>query len=378
MDWAVLQKRLEEEQLDGWLLYDFRGSNHVLYRLLQLPKSTAPTRRIALWIPVKGNPILFLHAIEQNSFPGLSINKKTYVSQKEWIESLKSVLKGKIAMEIVPNGEIPSLSLVDAGTFQAIQGLGVQVISSGNLLSHASVLKDQEIASLREACSFLNHLLEQFWKELPKRNWTEEKAAEWLEQEMKKNGFMTESSPHVAVNAHAADPHYHSGTTPIQKGDLILVDLWCKKGELGIYGDLTRMAIWDRVPTSQEQQLFDLLLQAQKRGVSFIDERLKKREVVFGYEVDQIVRDVVTKGGFGPYFIHRTGHNITSSVHGIGTHLDSFETLDTRPLLPNTCCSLEPGIYLPGQLGLRLETDLLIHNDRVEVVGGWQETFVSI
>ncbi len=377
-DLPVIQKRLTEQKLNGWLLYDFRGSNHVLYRLLQLPKAKAPTRRMALWIPSNGQPTLLIHAIEAGSFPDLGFEKRTYISQSEWLERLKTLLKGKIAMEFVPNGAIPSLSLVDGGTLQAITALGVEVVSSGELLTQASVLTPKEIDSLREACTFLNILLDRFWKEVPKQHWTELEAAEWLEKQMNQNGFTTESSPHVAVNAHAADPHYHSADTPLQKGDLILVDLWCKKGELGIYGDLTRMGVYGRKPTIQEQTLFDILLYAQKAGVTLLNERLKTGKRIEGQEVDRAVREVVIQAGFGPFFIHRTGHNITSSVHGMGTHIDSFETYDTRPLLPNTCCSLEPGIYLPGQLGLRLETDLLIHPHQVEVIGGWQEAFVQI
>ena len=329
---------------------------------------------MALWIPQKGAPTRLLHAIETGSFPDLGIQKVAYISQNDWLSALRSLIKGKIAMEVVPNGEMPSLSLVDGGTLQAITSMGVEVVSSGELLSHASVLTSEEISSLREACTFLNQLLERLWKEIPKQKWTELQAANWIEAEMNKHGFMTESSPHVAVNAHAADPHYHSGDTPIQKGDLILVDLWCKKGEQGIYGDLTRMALYGRPPTTQEQTLFDTLLNAQKAGVELIN---TKRQVT-GAEVDKAVRKVVNAAGFGPYFIHRTGHNIATSVHGPGTHLDSFETIDNRPLLPNTCCSLEPGIYIPNQIGLRLETDLLIHPDHVEVIGGWQENFIQI
>ncbi len=369
-----IQIWLADQNLSGWLLYDFRGSNSILYRLLQLPKSKAPTRRMALWIPQKGAPTLLLHAIETGSFPDLGIQKVAYISQNDWLSALRSLIKGKIAMEVVPNGEMPSLSLVDGGTLQAITSMGVEVVSSGELLSHASVLTPEEISSLREACTFLNQLLDRLWKEIPKQKWTELQAANWIEAEMNNHGFMTESSPHVAVNAHASDPHYHSGDTLIQKGDLILVDLWCKKGEQGIYADLTRMALYDRPPTTQEQTLFDTLLNAQKAGVELIN----TKKQVTGAEVDKAVRKVVNDAGFGPYFIHRTGHNIATSVHGPGTHLDSFETIDNRPLLPNTCCSLEPGIYIPNQIGLRLETDLLIHPDHVEVIGGWQERFIQI
>lgn len=369
-----MQTLLANQKLSGWLLYDFRGSNSILYRLLQLPKTKAPTRRMALWIPSVGDPLLLLHAIETGSFPNLGIQKTTYISQNDWLSALKRLLKGKIAMEVVPNGEMPSLSLVDGGTLQAITSMGIEVVSSGELLSHASVLNEEEITSLRQACAFLNTLVDRLWKEIPKQHWTELDAANWLETEMKNNQFMTESSPHVAVNAHTADPHHHSNNTLIQKGDLILIDLWCKKGEQGIYSDLTRMAIYGRQPTDQEQTLFDILLSAQKAGVELINNNRN----VTGAQVDQAVRKVIEKAGFGPYFIHRTGHNIATSVHGPGTHLDSFETIDNRPLLPNTCCSLEPGIYLPNQLGLRLETDLLIHPSGAEVIGGWQTNLTII
>jgi Xaa-Pro aminopeptidase len=380
---ARVQRAIKQLGLDGWLLYDFRASNPVLYHLLGLPKKAATTRRMALWIPQVGKPLLLVHGIEKGSFPTLSIERNSYITQKDWLSTLKGVVKGKIAMEVVPMGEMPSLSLVDGGTLEAVRSLGVEVVSSGELLTLASLLSQQEIESHHQACHHLHRLLEKFWKEVAHRlgKWNELEASQWLEEEISKGGMMTDWHPHVAVNAHAADPHFFpegGKATIIQKGDLLLVDFGCKKGEQGIYGDLTRMAIIGREPTAEENKVFSLLLQAQRQGIALINDRLSKKERIEGREVDQAVRSVIEKGGFGPYFIHRTGHNITTSVHGMGTHLDSYETHDTRPLLSNSCCSLEPGIYLPGNFGIRLETNLLFHPTHVEVSGGWQENFVFI
>jgi Xaa-Pro aminopeptidase len=195
---------------------------------------------------------------------------------------------------------------------------------------------------------------------------------------MKKKGCVFEGGPICAVNANSSNPHYvptQQRDQEIRQGDFILIDLWGKKDtEHAIYADLCKVAVASSTPTPRQQQVFSLVRRAQKEAIEFIVHRFKEGVEVFGWEVDLVARKVIEEGGFGPYFIHRTGHNIYEKDHGPGTHMDSFETFDDRKVLRQTCFSIEPGVYLPGEFGVRLECDLLItKNGEVEVSGGVQE-----
>ncbi|MBS0628195.1 MAG: M24 family metallopeptidase, partial [Verrucomicrobia bacterium] len=212
---------------------------------------------------------------------------------------------------------------------------------------------------------------------------TEYDVQQFMVDEIVKRGCELEGDPICAVNANSSNPHYSptkENHTAIQKGDFVQIDLWCKKKDPGsVFADISRVAVADERATDRHQEIFSIVYQAQKKATDVLKEKCAKKELVKGYELDKAAREIIEKAGFGSYFIHRTGHNIYTKDHGPGTHLDSIETWDDRPLLPNTCFSIEPGIYLPKEFGVRLEYDVYITQDfKIEVSGGIQEEIVTL
>lgn len=385
------QKLINESNLDGWLLYDFRRSNPLACDFLSLSPHQLLTRRFFYWIPRTGQPCKVVHAIESHildPFPGTS---HVYCTWKELEDRLKVILEGSksIAMEYSPRNAIPYVSKVDAGTIEMIRSFGISVESSANLLQHFTSLWDEAKFNMHlEAADALSDIAEQTWA-LIRRNLanhipqTEYSIQQFMWQQIDSRGFETSDAPICAVNAHTANPHYipqADSSLPINKNDFILIDLWCKKKQAGaVYADITRVAIADSKPSPKQKEIFEIVRQAQKTATRFVEERFARKQPVQGWEVDQACRDIIDRAGYGPYFIHRTGHNIDESDHGHGAHIDNFETHDNRLLLPRTCFSIEPGIYLPGEFGIRLEYDVFIHPDgRIQITGGEQNEIVSL
>jgi Xaa-Pro aminopeptidase len=303
-------------------------------------------------------------------------------------QELKELLQGKqtVAMEY---GSIPYVSKVDGGTIDLIRSMGVQVVSSGDfLLYFTSVLTKQQMESQKRAATLLNQLVQGAWHWIQqgfhqKQELNEYQVQQWLLDRFKEHRLVTDAPPIVAVNAHSADPHFETaqeGASPIRPKDFLLIDLWAKEeGEGAVYGDLTKVAVAARAPTPKQQEIFQLVRAAQKASIALVKSRFAKKESLQGWEVDEAARSLLQAAGYGAQFIHRTGHNIETHLHGSGTHMDNLEMHDTRPVLPMTCFSVEPGIYLPGEFGVRLECDVLVHKDgTVEVTGGEQEGIKSL
>ncbi|MGB7979098.1 MAG: M24 family metallopeptidase [Chlamydiales bacterium] len=385
------QKYLKARRIDGWLLYDFHGKNELARHFLHLSPKQMTTRRFFYWIPAFGEPVKLLHAIEPHildSFPGeLRLYSSWQSLEKELAELMQRV--NKAAMEYSPKNAIPYISLVDAGTVDLIRSLGVEVVSSADFLPYfTAVLSDEQIETQRRAAKALDQIAETTW------NWigdhlkrghpiSEYDVQQKIVAEFKERHLITDHAPIVAVNAHTADPHYapeKESSSPIEKGDFILIDLWAKeRGERAIFGDITRVAVAAATPTQKQQEIFSIVRKAQKTAAEFVRKRLALQKRVEGWEVDEIARSVIREAGYGIYFIHRTGHNIEIELHGSGAHMDNLEMHDTRPILPSTCFSLEPGIYLPGEFGVRLEFDLLVLKDgTVEISGGEPDAIVCL
>lgn len=382
------QKILREQKIDGWLLYDFDGMNSLARRFLEISSMT--TRRFFYWIPSRGDPVKIVHAIEQGALDAFPGEKKIYHSWQLLEGHIGSLLAGKekIAMEYSPRNMVPYASKVDGGTLDLIRRAGVEVVSSASFLPHfTAVLTAEQAASHQEAARALDEIAGEIWKWIGREMNEGKKISEYDVQQkilafFEKRDLHTESPPIAAVNAHSADPHYSpSKEKPVilQRGDFVLIDLWCKKkGACSVYGDITRVAALGP-PTPKQQKIFQIVRSAQKEAVKLIKNRFLKGEPVYGYEADDASRQVIEREGFGKYFIHRTGHNIEIDLHGSGAHLDNLEMHDARPLLAGTCFSVEPGIYLPGEFGVRLEHDIYIHPDgKVEVTGGEQEEIFLI
>jgi Xaa-Pro aminopeptidase len=386
-----VQKFLTDMDVDGWLIYDFHKNNSLAYRFLEIPPEVLMTRRFFYWIPKKGSPIKIVHAIEAHVLDRWPGEKKTYLSWQSLEKEVGSILSGlkQIAMEYSPKNEIPYVSHVDGGTIDLIRSFGVKVVSSCSFLPHftASLTSAQGEGHKRAAKS-LDKIVDQIW------NWiriqiqqdvvfSEYDVQQRIIAEFKKEKLVTDHAPIVATNAHSADPHYEpqkTNSSLIKKGDFILIDLWAKEeGDESVFADITRVAVAASHPTDKQKQIFEIVRNAQKTAIELVRKRFLEKKRLEGWEVDRIARSVIQDAGYGDYFLHRTGHNIETSLHGSGAYLDDLEMHDVRPLLPSTCFSVEPGIYLEGEFGVRLECDIYIDdNGHVQVTGGEQEAIFSL
>ena len=387
MEIAEIQERLCELQLEGWLLFDNHGSNRFVKQLLSIPAHLVVTRRLFYWIPSEGEPSLIVHRIEGESLGYLPGKKETYLSWEELKAALGKVLHGvkKVAMEYSPGGTNPYVSNVDGGTLDMVRELGVEVTSSDDLLQHfTSVLDPRQIESHMDAAAVLEHAVENAWELIAERiksgkKITEYEVQKFILSEFAANGCIAEDGPTCAVNDHSALPHYMARkkeSREINEGDFVLIDLWCKKDHpYAIYADITRVAVAGREASPKQSEVFDVVRTAQKRAFEFVQEHRGVR----GFEVDDVCRGYIKERGYGEFFTHRSGHNIDIEVHGSGAHLDNFVTSDVRKNLPNTCFSIEPGVYLPGEFGVRLEHDVLISSDGVpKITGGVEESILCL
>lgn len=386
-----IQGSLSDHQIDGWLLYDYRGSNPFFYTLLEVPTETMLTRRLFYWIPAKGDPIKLVPQIEPHSLDHLPGTKWLYKSWTD-LEKLLGKLplnKRNIAMEYSPHNALPSISKVDAGTIDLMRTLGAEIVSSADLLQkYTSIWTPEQLDTHLEAAKVLCDIVDLTWQTIAQSLKTgvylnEYQIQQFMLEEMKKRNCVTNHAPICAVNAHSADPHYEpqkESALLIKPGDFILIDLWCKlKQRNAVYADITRVAVAALQPTSLQQEIFLVVKKARDAATQFVRDSTERNEPLVGWQVDQICRDVIEKAGYGDYFIHRTGHNIGLEPHGPGANIDNFETHDFRRLLPGTCFSIEPGIYLPDQFGVRLEYDVYLglSND-VKVTGGIQEAITCL
>ena len=386
-----MQKHLTDNQIDGWLLYDFHGMNSLARDFLQVDPHLMITRRFFYWIPAQGDPVKLLHKIEPHVLANLPGRSESYLRWEELEEKIGKLLKGAkiVAMEHSPKNGIPYLSKVDAGTVDLVRGFGVEVVSSGSFLQHYTcVLDAEQLAMHIEAADFLDRLAGRVWEKVRTavKNGTslnEYQVRMFMAEQMTAHGFTTEGLPICAVNAHSADPHYEppkQGSSEIKRGDFVLIDLWCKKDHpKGVYGDITRVAVVDAHATPRQQEIFSLVRLAQKSATDFVMERYAAGEKLRGAEVDRVCRKVIVEAGYGEFFTHRTGHNIYTQDHGPGAHIDSLETLDMRELIPGTCFSIEPGIYLPSEFGVRLEYDVYLGaGGLARVTGGIQDELLLL
>jgi Xaa-Pro dipeptidase len=385
----AVQKILQEKQLDGWLLYDFHHSNSLACDFLEIPLKTILTRRFCYWIPQKGDPIAIVHGVEMHVLSHAPGKKMVYSASKLFESHLKEILQGKknIAMEYSPRGAIPTASKVDGGMLDLVREQGVQVVSSAFFLQNFTcVWTDEQYMMHKEAAESLDKIAAATWGWIRDRLKQEEMITEYTVQqyiltEIKKHKCVMDGAPICGVNQNSANPHYNPemrGCRSVKKGDFILIDLWCKRDLPGaVYADITRVAVAGP-PTKRHLEIFQIVRNAQKAGTDLVKERVEKRKEVRGSEVDNACRKVIVDAGYGDYFTHRTGHNIHTDDHGPGANIDGFETLDERLLIPKTCFSIEPGIYLPKEFGVRLEYDIYINDDHtIEVTGGVEDKLMS-
>jgi Xaa-Pro dipeptidase len=382
MELGHLQGALAAERVDGWLFYDFRQSNPVAYDVLGLPREAMYTRRWFYFVPAQGEPTAIVSAVESHVLQSLPGERRVFRTWLEMQGQLGSLLKEgmRVAMEYSPMNAIPYIARVDAGTIELVRSFGAEVVSSANLAQRfGAQLSAQQVQSHREAGRRLIAIKNLLFAEVGDRLRTGVALDEYQIQQRflelaDEWGLVMAEPPIVAVNANASNPHYEPTSvknSPLRHGDLLLVDFWAHLPEPGsIYADYTWMAFAgtkDEIP-QQQREVFEIVRRARDTGIAFVRARLAAGESVEGRQVDDVTRGVIAQAGYGDYFVHRTGHSITTAEHGNGANVDNYETQDARLLLPNTCCSIEPGIYLP-EFGIRSEVNLLILEGGAEVTG---------
>ncbi len=371
----------ETEDIQGWLFYDFRRSDPLAYRVLQLDPNRHVTRRWYYWIPAAGPPIKLLHAIEPYVLDELPGEARLYVAWDGQRRLLGELLQGIscIAMQYSPLNAVPYVSRVDAGTIELIRDFGVKVVTSADLVQRfEAVWTEQQLATHRFAAEALRRIVDEAFAYVASSLARGSRLREYdLQQfilaKIHEAGMVTSSPPIAAVNAHSADPHYgpsESISSDIKANDLVLIDLWAKLKEPGaVYADITWTGYTGKQVPARHRGVFDIVRRGRDAALTFVRDRVATGQFPFGWEVDERCRQVIRDAGYGDRFLHRTGHSIGEEVHGNGTNIDNLETQDTRRLLAGTCFSIEPGIYLPGEFGIRSELDVYL-TDREAVVYG--------
>ncbi len=382
----VAQAALQRLDLPGWLVYDFRGLNRLARPFLQLGPGIL-SRRVFLYVPAEGRPQLLVHAIEQGSLDDLPADVHSYSSHGSLQDALKKIVPpGRVAMEYSPRNEIPYLSFVDAGTVEMLRDLGVEPVSSGDLLQDFSAWTDEQLTAHRAAAAHTIAAKDLAYSWIRARAAAGEEVREHAVQDVisqyfRANGLEFDHPAIVGFGAHASDPHYApvaGQDAALQPGDCILIDLWCKlPGADNPYADITWSGSYGP-PHPELARIWEVTATARDLGVRFIRDTMRQGRHPAGYEVDQVVRGHIAGHGFGDHFTHRTGQSIgLDATHGTAVHLDAFETHDTRLLLPGIAVTIEPGIYLPDR-GVRSEINLVIRDDGAEVTTDSQHELIVI
>ena len=365
---ARVQEELRAQGLDGWLLYDFHGHNPVSGGLLGLP---AMTRRWFALIPADGAPVALTHRIEQQPWTGWLGEKRVYLAWRELEAQLAVLLHGRrrVALEYAPGNAIPYVDRMPGGLLELVRAAGVEPVSSADLISafYARWSAEGE-ASHERAAVALYEITQAAFRHVAERvrageTLTEWQLRRWIREQMLSRGLNVGGDTDVAVNANAANPHYAATaeqSSPIREGDLLLIDLWGKETADSIYADQTWMAYVGTQVPERLATLFAAVRDARDAAVALIQQHWAAGQPVHGYEADDAARAVITERGYGEAFIHRTGHSMDRELHGSGPNLDNLETRDTRRLIAGVGFSVEPGIYLDGDVGFRSEINVFM------------------
>jgi Xaa-Pro dipeptidase len=387
MNFSAIQAALRESHNDCWLFYDHHHRDPIAYHLLGLPEKMMVTRRWFYVVPANGEPVKLVHRIESHHLDSLPGNKMEYSAWQELWQNLEAMLKPyhKVVMQYSPNNQIPYISLVDAGMLELVRSFGKEIVTSANLVARfEATLTEAQMDSHLKARDAIDKITAAFFQEVGHRTRNggthEFEMQQWILEAFKRENLVTEDPPNVSVNAHSGDPHYEptsATSAPIKQGDFVLLDIWAKCNQPdSVYYDIT----WTGVigtPSDQQRQVFEIVRDARDVGIRTVQQAFEAKRKICGWEVDQAVREFITGKGYGQYFIHRTGHSIGRDIHANGANLDNLETKDDRDILPNTCFSVEPGIYLP-EFGVRSEINMLIRNGKGEVTGRVQNELVLI
>ena len=388
MDIREIQQQLAHEGADGWLLFDHHVRDPIAYRVLGIPAGHV-TRRWYYWIPTDGDPKKLVHRIEPRHLDSLPGQKLTYSSWQQQKQQLQSILEGarKVAMQYSPHCMIPYVSLVDAGTIELVRDLGVEVCSSASLVQFFEARwNPTQLQMHYEAGRKIDQIraeaFERIGQQIKQQGESDEyQIAQFIRSRFAEMNLVSEDGPIVGVNRNSSDPHYvpsATRSTPIRAGDFVLIDLWAKLNEPNsVYYDVTWTGYCGEEPSLAMQQVFDVVTSARDAAVRHVNDAILAGRQVRGFEVDDVVRNLICDRGFGDAFVHRTGHSIGEEVHGNGANIDNLETHDARPIIPKTCFSIEPGIYL-DDFGIRSEIDCYVSDDSAQPTGEVQQEIVRV
>ena len=388
MNLPAIQAALRERNIDAWLFYDHHHRDPIAYRVLGLPSSLMVTRRWFYLIPAKGEPSKLVHKIEAGHLDSLPGSKRVYSGWQELFEQIKLFLADykTIAMQYSPNNLVFTVSLVDAGTMDLVRGLGKNVVSAADLIAQfEATWTDEQIETHFAARDAVDSITTAAFAEIGRRvrngGTTEHAMQQWLLEAFQRENLVTDDPPVVAVNANSGNPHYEphaESSAAIREGDFVLLDIWGKKNTPGaVYYDITWTGYVGKAPSDKQREVFQIVRDARDAGVKTVLEAIDAGQRIAGWQVDRATRDHIKKAGYGDYFIHRTGHSIGTDVHSNGANMDDLEIHDERQILPNSCFSIEPGVYLP-EFGVRSEVNVLVRPNRAEVTGKIQREIVII
>ncbi|MCL6565749.1 MAG: Xaa-Pro peptidase family protein [Acidobacteriia bacterium] len=383
-----IQKELRAARIDAWLLTDFYHRDPISYRVLGLPPGLAKRRWFYL-IPARGTPRKLVHRIEAGALDALPGQKTLYAGLEELYAGLEKLLRGvrTLAMQYSPRLAVPYVSLADAGLVELVRSFGPRVVSSADLVQlFEARWTSRQLASHRAAGRKVDSIMQAAFRRAAEfvrrgRRLTEYELQRWIVEQFERSGLVSDDPPIVAVGPNSGNPHYEpqpQGSRPIRRGDLLLLDIWAKtRAPDSVYYDITWTGYLDATVPERYAKIFRIVREARDAAVALVQQGVAAGRAVRGFEVDRAARTVIEQAGYGRYFVHRTGHNIGTEVHGAGANMDSLETHDTRRLVPRTCFSVEPGIYLPS-FGIRSEVNVYVDGRRALLTGPAQQEILPL
>lgn len=389
LDIDAVQTALREDGLDGWLLYDFHGSNPIARSLAGVNGGKMTTRRWYYFVPAKGQPRALVHAIERHTLDNLPGDTQLYAGREALGTGLDALMHGvrRIAMEYSPENAIPYVGRVDAGTIEAIRRRGVEVVSSGDLVQRfVARWSDQALATHLEASQALYRVKDRAFEAIAARLRGGEPTTEHDVQQLMmgwfaEEGLITDSPPLVACMENAGNPHYvppATGSRPISSNELVLLDLWGKRDQPGaVYADITWVGFTGARVPDEFATAFAAVAAARDAAVLLVQKAAREGSDLRGWQVDRAARTVLEQRGFGAHVLHRTGHNLGTEVHGNGVHMDDYETHDDRRVLPGTGFTIEPGLYF-DHFGVRTEINVFVGANEARVSGPSQPAIVTL
>jgi Xaa-Pro aminopeptidase len=389
MNIEAIQAAIRAERLDGWLFFDHHQRDPLAYRILQFKPQGIVSRRWYYFIPAFGEPVKLAHRVEPFTLDALPGSQRLYSGWREQRTELARLLGGarRVAMQYSPQCAIPYVAMVDAGTIELIRELGVEIASSADLVQYFEARwTRQQFEAHLEAGRRVDEIRRLAFEFIGDALRNRRAVREWDVQtfiisQFAARGLVADHGPNVSVNANASNPHYEphpDSSAEILPGAVVLIDLWAKLNQPdAVYYDITWMGFCGANPPSALENVFDIVREARDRAIRRVRDAAAARERLRGFQVDDAARSYIEERGYGDYFFHRTGHSIGVDVHGTGANMDNLETHDDRSVIPYTCFSIEPGIYL-GDFGVRSEVNVFVDETSARVTGEKQERLVLI